>query len=73
MFFSISLIFALQSVFLTKLVTPDILFSTTVNADVVAKPLILGILLTLVSHQNLSLLLNLLVLILQQIIFLWNY
>ena len=28
---------------MTKLLTSDILFSTTVNAEVVAKPLILGI------------------------------
>ena len=35
---------ASKSVFVTKLVTSGILFSTVVNAKVVAKPLILGIL-----------------------------
>ena len=43
-FFSVSVIFVLQSIFLTKLLTLGILFSTTVNAEVVTKPLILGIL-----------------------------
>ena len=37
-------LFNLISVFLTKLLTKDILFSTAVNAGVVAKPLILGVL-----------------------------
>ena len=44
-FFSISLIFVLFS-FFTKLIT-GILFSSTVNAELVAKPLILGILLSI--------------------------
>ena len=35
------------SSFLNKLLTPGILFSTAVNAAVVAKPLILGILLSI--------------------------
>ena len=35
------------SVFLTKLLTSGILFSTAVNAELVAKPLILGILLSI--------------------------
>ena len=43
-FFSISVIFVSRSVFLTKLLISGILFSTTVNAEFVAKPLILGIL-----------------------------
>ena len=43
-FFSNSVIYALQSVFLTKPQTLGILFSTTVNAEVVAKPLIFGLL-----------------------------
>ena len=42
-FFSISLTFVSLSVFLTRLLTFDILFSTAVNAEVVAKSLILGI------------------------------
>ena len=42
-FFSISLIFVLQSVFLTKLLTLSILFSTAVKAVVVAKIVTLGI------------------------------
>ena len=33
-----------RSVFFTKLLTSDILFSTAVNAKLVAKPLIVGIL-----------------------------
>ena len=42
-FFSISLIFVLESVFfLTKLLTLGYLFSTAVNAEFVAKPLILS-------------------------------
>ena len=41
--FSISDIFALHVAFLTKLLTSGILFSTTVNAELVAKPLILYI------------------------------
>ena len=36
--------FVLQSVFLTKLLTFGTLFSTAVNAKLVLKPLILGIL-----------------------------
>ena len=45
-FFSISLIFMLYSVFLTRLLTSGILFSTAVNAVVVvAKLVILGIIL----------------------------
>ena len=43
-FFSTSIIFVLQSVFLTKLLILGILFSTVVNAAFVAKPLILDIL-----------------------------
>ena len=43
-FFSMSLTFALQSVFLTKLLTLGILFSTVVNAFFAAKLLISGIL-----------------------------
>ena len=43
-FFSILLIFELSSVFLTKLQTSGILFSTACNTELVAKPLILGIL-----------------------------
>ena len=43
-FFSISSIFVLQSVFLTKLLKPGILFSTVVRALVAAKLVILGIL-----------------------------
>ena len=39
-----SVIFALYSAFLTKLLTSGIIFSTSVNAEVVAKPLMLGIL-----------------------------
>ena len=39
-----SVIFAWYSVFLTKLPTSGIIFSTSVNAEVVVKPLILGIL-----------------------------
>ena len=42
--FSISLTFVSTSVSLTKLLTLEILFSRAVNAEVVAKPLILGIL-----------------------------
>ena len=42
-FFSVSLIFVLWSVFLTKLVTSGILFSTAVRAAVAAKLVILGI------------------------------
>ena len=43
-FFSVSLIFVLYSVFLTKLLTLGNLFSTAVRAVVVAKLVILGIL-----------------------------
>ena len=43
-FFSISLTFTSYSVFLTKLLTLGILFSAAVNAEVVAKSLIFGIL-----------------------------
>ena len=43
-FFTISVTFVSQSVFLTKLLILGILFSTTVNAEVVAKPVIRGIL-----------------------------
>ena len=43
-FFSVSLIFVLYSVFLTKLLTLGILFSAAVRAVVVAKLVILGIL-----------------------------
>ena len=46
-FFSISLIFVLESVLLADLLTSGILFSTAVNADLVAKPLTLGILLSI--------------------------
>ena len=42
-FFSISDIFVLESVFVTKLLTFDILFPTAVNAELVANPVILGI------------------------------
>ena len=42
--FSISKNFVLQSVFFTKLLTLGILYSTVVNAEAVAKPLILGFL-----------------------------
>ena len=35
---------ALKSVFVTRLVTPGILFSTAVNAELVARPVIVGIL-----------------------------
>ena len=42
--FSISLIFTLQTVFLTKLLTLGILFSTAVRAVSLAKLVILGIL-----------------------------
>ena len=42
--FSISPSFVSQSVFLTKLLVLGILFSTAVNSEVVAKPVILGIL-----------------------------
>ena len=42
--FSISPMFVLQSAFLTQLITLGILFSIAVNAEVVAKPLTLGIL-----------------------------
>ena len=42
--FSISKNFVLQSVFFTKLLTLGILYSTVVNAEAVAKPLILGLL-----------------------------
>ena len=42
-FFSISLIFVLYSVFLTKLLTLGISFSTALGAIVVAKLVILGI------------------------------
>ena len=42
-FFSVSLIFVLWSVFLTKLVISGILFSTAVRAAVTAKLVILGI------------------------------
>ena len=42
-FFSSSLIFVSWFVFLTKLLTSGILFSTAVNAVFVAKPLISGI------------------------------
>ena len=42
--FSISLIFVLQSVFLTRLLPSGILFSTVVNAVFVAKLLTSGIL-----------------------------
>ena len=44
---SISLIFVLYSVFFTKLLTLGILFSTADNAELVAKPPILGILLSI--------------------------
>ena len=37
---------ASKFVFVTKLVTSGILFSTAVNAELVARPLILGILLS---------------------------
>ena len=40
-------IFALESVFLTKLLTSGILFSTAVNVELVAKSVILGILLSI--------------------------
>ena len=43
-FFSSSLIFVSQFVFLTRLLTSGILFSTAVNAVLVAKPLTSGIL-----------------------------
>ena len=43
-FISISLIFTLYSFFLTKLITSGILFLTAVNAELVAKPLMVGIL-----------------------------
>ena len=39
-----SKIFASKSVFLTKLLTPGILFSTAVNPGLVTKPVLLGIL-----------------------------
>ena len=45
---TLSLIFsslASKSVFFTKLLTSDILFSTAVNSELVAEPVILGILL----------------------------
>ena len=42
-FFSISDIFVLESVFVTKLLTFGILFPTAVNAELVANPVILGI------------------------------
>ena len=45
--FSISDIFALLSVFLTKLLTSGILFPTLVNAALVAKPVTLGILISI--------------------------
>ena len=41
--FSISLTFVSSSDFLTKLLILGILFSTAVNAEVVAKPVILGV------------------------------
>ena len=41
------LIFLCYSVFFTKLLTLGILFSTAVNAESVAKPVILGILLSI--------------------------
>ena len=40
-------IFALESVFLTKLLTSGILFSTAVNVELAAKSVILGILLSI--------------------------
>ena len=40
-FFSIALIFVLQPIFLSKILTLGFLFSTAVNVEVVAKPLIL--------------------------------
>ena len=43
-FFIISITFVSESVFLTKLLILGILFSTAVNAEVVAKPVIPGIL-----------------------------
>ena len=43
-FFSVSLIFVLQTVFLTKLLTLGILLSTAVRAVIVAKLVILHIL-----------------------------
>ena len=42
--YSVSLVFVLWSNFLTKPLTLGILFSTAVNAELVAKPPILGIL-----------------------------
>ena len=51
-FFSILLIFALSSVFLTKLLTSGILFSAAVNAELVSKPLILGINFTFYFTDN---------------------
>ena len=45
--FSILLIFVSWFDFLTKLLTPSVLFSTVVNPEVVAKPLMLGILLSI--------------------------
>ena len=41
---SISVTLVLRYVFLTKVLTSGILFSTAVNAELVAKPRILGIL-----------------------------
>ena len=45
-FFPISLIFT-KSIFLTKLLRSGILFSTAVNAEIVTRPLILGVLLSI--------------------------
>ena len=42
--FNFTTFFVLQSVFVTKLLTFCILFSTAVNAELVANPVILGIL-----------------------------
>ena len=42
-FFSLSVIFVSQPVFLTKLLVSGALFSTVLNAEVVARPVILGI------------------------------
>ena len=44
---SISVILTLKFVFIIRLLTSDILFSTAVNSELVAKPVILGILLSI--------------------------
>ena len=46
-FYSVSLNLDIQSVLLTKILTSCISFSTAVNAEVVVKPTILGILLSI--------------------------